>query len=201
MNKREQQYQKTLEAIRQSVDELVLKEGFDKLTIRGVCKKAGINHGTFYHYFNSKDDLIMDRQKRFNTFFADLYETRLQHMTTRDALKLYSTEYIHYIQTRLLPMLISFEKTLLSISARGKLEENSAQTILMKIIEKGKSEGEILPEYSTESLYNLFQIFYLGIRVRFCHTYGESLPDESTEREILKWIDTLFAPEQEKNSP
>ena len=192
MNKRELQYQRTLEAIRQSVDELVLKEGFDKLTIRGVCKKAGINHGTFYHYFKSKDDLIIDRQNRFNTFFSDLYEKELQHLPSREALKLYTKEYIHYIQTRLLPMLISFEKTLLSLSAKGRLEDNSAQKILIKLIQSGIAEGYITSEHSAESLYNLFQIFFLGIRVRFCHTFGESLPDASTEEEILKWIDTLY---------
>ena len=191
MNKRELQYQRTLEAIRVSTDQIVSSEGFDKLTIRGVCRKAGINHGTFYHYFSSKDDLIMDRQKRFDTFFVDLYEDKLKHLSTQEALKFYVTEYFRYIETRLLPMLISFEKTLLSLCEAGKLGDNNAQIILFKMIKEGIERGEISSEHSAESIYNHFQIYFLGIRLRFCHTAGESLPDPLTEKEIMRWIDSL----------
>ncbi len=192
MNQRERQYKRTLEAIRASVDEIVTADGYDKLTIRGVCQKAGINHGTFYHYFKSKDDLILDRQKRFDTYFIDLYEGKLKNLPCRDALKLYTNEYIHYVQTRLINMLLSFESTLLSLSARGKLEQNSAQKILVKIIESGIASGEISADRTEENIYEFFQVLFLGVRIRFCHTSGRSLPSEETEREIYRWIDSLF---------
>ncbi len=192
MNKRELQYQQTLESIRNSVDEIIVKEGFDKLTIRGVCQKAGIKHGSFYHYFKSKDDLIIDRQKRFNTFFEDLYENSLKGLDSIEALKLYTTEYFKYIETRVQPMLISFEKTLLSKSAEGKLDEYSAQKILRKLIRGGIETGEISSRHNPDELYNYMQILFLGIRIRYCHTAGESLPDEYSKAEIFRWIDSLI---------
>lgn len=36
---------------------LLKNNSFDFLTIRSICKAAGISNGTFYHYFNSKEDL------------------------------------------------------------------------------------------------------------------------------------------------
>ncbi len=192
MNKREMQYQKTLEAIRNSVDEIVRSEGFDKLTIRGICRKAGINHGTFYHYFSSKDDLLMDRQNRFVSYFTELYESRLKDMDPRDALKEYTREYMSYIETRLVSMLVSLEKTLLSLSAKGKLEDTDAQIILMKIIQKGVDNRDFTEGHTAESIYNFLQMFFLGFRLRYCHTAGEPLPGKVAEDEIYKWIDSLY---------
>jgi len=191
MNQREEQRQRTLEAIRQSVDEIVTGEGPDRLTIRGVCQRAGIKHGTFYHYFSSKDDLIMDRQIRFDTYFDDLYNRRLRDMPVKDALKLYAAEYIRYIQTRLLPMLITFEKTLLSLCTKEKLPENNAQKILKRLIGERISKGEFKRDQSPESIYDFFQVFFLGIRILFCHTGGGSLPNPDLEGEIGIWIDGL----------
>lgn len=33
---------------------------FSKVTIRAICKKAGVSVGTFYIYFSSKDDILLE---------------------------------------------------------------------------------------------------------------------------------------------
>lgn len=33
---------------------------FDSLTIRDICKEADVSIGSFYHYFKTKDDLIIE---------------------------------------------------------------------------------------------------------------------------------------------
>ena len=37
---------------------LILEYGYEKLTIRGVCRQAKIAIGTFYYYFKTKDELL-----------------------------------------------------------------------------------------------------------------------------------------------
>ena len=192
MNKRELQYQRTLDAIRKSVDEIVTEEGYDKLTIRGLCQKAGIDHSTFYHYFSSKDDLILDRRNRFASYFLDIYEKKLRTLPTKEALKAYTGEYIAYVQSRVLQVEIQFEKTMLSLSSKGKIEDSEAQKVLRKIIKQGRERGEFTTEASEEEIYNLFQVYFLGLRIRFCHTNGASLPDEYLTGEIIRWIDSLY---------
>ena len=39
--------------------ELIKTESADNLTVRKVCEAADVSIGTFYHYFQNKDDLLM----------------------------------------------------------------------------------------------------------------------------------------------
>ena len=49
---------------------LVKKYGADSITVRNVCEEAGLSIGTFYHYFQNKDDLLMHfvREASFDSF-------------------------------------------------------------------------------------------------------------------------------------
>lgn len=50
--------------------ELVKKHSADAITVRGVCEAADVSIGTFYHYFENKDDLLMYfvREASFDSF-------------------------------------------------------------------------------------------------------------------------------------
>ena len=38
--------------------QLLKEKGVENVTVRNVCAKAGIAVGTFYYYFQNKDDLM-----------------------------------------------------------------------------------------------------------------------------------------------
>jgi AcrR family transcriptional regulator len=38
--------------------ELLLEVGFDKFSVRNLCKKAGVNFGMFHYYFKTKENFI-----------------------------------------------------------------------------------------------------------------------------------------------
>lgn len=44
---------------------LFLKKGFGNVSISEIKKEANISSGGFYHYFNSKDDLLEEVEKRY----------------------------------------------------------------------------------------------------------------------------------------
>ncbi len=49
--------------------EIIQSEGAAAVTVRRVCETAGLSTGTFYHFFQNKDDLLMEfvRQGSFDT--------------------------------------------------------------------------------------------------------------------------------------
>jgi AcrR family transcriptional regulator len=56
--------ERTVGEILEATFRLLRQEGGEKLTIRSVCKEAAISRGTFYRYFESKEDL-MDSATRY----------------------------------------------------------------------------------------------------------------------------------------
>ncbi len=56
--RRKEQAQRTESAILQAALELMREDSFDTVTVRDICKKAGITTGAFYHHFQSKEDLF-----------------------------------------------------------------------------------------------------------------------------------------------
>lgn len=47
------------EAILKAAAALIKRDGIGTVTVRGVCREAGISLGSFYYYFHDKDDLLM----------------------------------------------------------------------------------------------------------------------------------------------
>jgi len=66
--RRKEQARQTEQAILQAALELCRTRSFDKVSVRDICRRAGITTGAFYHHFSSKEDLLsqgftpLDRQ-------------------------------------------------------------------------------------------------------------------------------------------
>lgn len=56
--RRKEQAQKTETTILNAALELMRKDGFEAVTVRDICKHAGITTGAFYHHFKSKEELF-----------------------------------------------------------------------------------------------------------------------------------------------
>lgn len=69
MNKQPLKTAKTRQAIVDAFWELSAMQGMDKVTISAVCKRAGLNRGTFYVYFTDMPELIAGEEE---AILADL---------------------------------------------------------------------------------------------------------------------------------
>lgn len=50
--------QKVKEGIFAAAQELMLQKGYEYVTVANVCLAAGVSAGSFYHHFQSKDELL-----------------------------------------------------------------------------------------------------------------------------------------------
>lgn len=57
-SRRQAQGEATRLAILDAAIRLTQQVGFDKMTIRDICRAAGVTTGAFYHHFSSKEDLV-----------------------------------------------------------------------------------------------------------------------------------------------
>lgn len=56
---RKQKAKSTRRAIIEAAAQLVRQKGFEKMTVRDVCDRAGVTTGAFYHHFASKEALLV----------------------------------------------------------------------------------------------------------------------------------------------
>lgn len=78
------------------ITDLIKKEGYANLTVRGICNDLGISTGTFYHYFPEKNDLawilFSDIDDYFNTVVVQKFdENEPENLIT------YCMEYGRYV--------------------------------------------------------------------------------------------------------
>ena len=60
MNKR---VQKTREQLKSALTELLKTQPFERITVKGICDKAGVNRSTFYVHYSCPRDLVDEMEK------------------------------------------------------------------------------------------------------------------------------------------
>lgn len=62
---------------------LLLRKPYEEITVSDICRKADISRVSFYHYYDKKDDILIQfSDERFAEFFDDF--TKLESMTFED---------------------------------------------------------------------------------------------------------------------
>ena len=73
---------RTKKKLLQSAEKLIaMHGGYDNVTIEEICKKAGVSVGAFYHYFNSKTDVLIVLFRKIDHYFED----SIAHVPGEDA--------------------------------------------------------------------------------------------------------------------
>ena len=62
---------------------LLLRKPYDEISVSDICRKADISRVSFYHYYDKKDDIIVQfSDEKFAEFFDDF--TKLESLTFED---------------------------------------------------------------------------------------------------------------------
>ena len=73
MNKSESKYYNTSLLMNQALIELLNKKDFEFITVKEVCKKAGVNRSTFYLHYQTLQDLLEECVENSNKKFIEYF--------------------------------------------------------------------------------------------------------------------------------
>ncbi|MEL7563971.1 MAG: TetR/AcrR family transcriptional regulator [Dehalobacterium sp.] len=137
---------------------------FSQASLNQIIKNAGIPKGSFYQYFDNKEDLYLylmevaskEKIELFNHVKgmdpdADVFEVIMQ--TTREFLERGKVK-PGYVEAAILMELDNSEITM-------KIRKSSAEKFV-KMVERDKERGLIKPEVNSELLINLISTFSLN---------------------------------------
>lgn len=66
--------------------DLFARDGFEAVTIEEIARAAGISPRTFFRYFPSKDDIVLELASRLHDRLLNAFEERPEHETAVEAL-------------------------------------------------------------------------------------------------------------------
>lgn len=166
------------EAIRLFAD-----EGYERVTVNEVVEAAALTKGAFYHYFNSKEDLLAEIHSSYVNFAFEQFE-RITKMglAPSETLTAMLRELIEQIHSYRAHVVILWEShRSLSDTAAQRIDGKKAdiRRLFQRTIERGQRTGEFKPDHDA-------RLAALGVFGMAMWTYHWYRPDGiATAEEIV----------------
>lgn len=82
--------------ITEAAIDVFLHKGYEGTTMESIAQKAGVSKGGLYHYFKSKDMILINANQKISTKVEELMETALESSSAREGILYYIENYIRY---------------------------------------------------------------------------------------------------------
>lgn len=161
---RQAQAIKTRNKILKTAIEMMQKKGFDNITIKGISKNAGVSVGSFYYYFSSKDDILLEIFHKADDYFTEKIN-QFTSENAEDKLVEFFAYYARYINSTG----IDFAKKLYNTDNKSFNNTNRPMFhILNTIVTNGQSSNEITQRMSAKDISDYLFVAARGVVFEWC---------------------------------
>jgi TetR/AcrR family transcriptional regulator, fatty acid metabolism regulator protein len=170
LTSRQAQAIKTKNKIYKTAVEMMQKKDFDDITIENISKKAGVSVGSFYYYFKSKNDILMDIFHQADVYFDLHIGDKFDSKTSVEQILVFFKLYAQYSNHTN----IDFTKKLYNTENKAFINRNRRlYQILLSIIKKGQENGEFINTMSDQDIADYLFITARGIVFDWCLHEGD----------------------------
>lgn len=155
MTKRKQQAIATKTHILETAFALNEQEGFENITVQGICSAAGVSVGAFYHYFSSKESMILEWYKMVDDFFEReiMPELRASEMDCFQKVSKFAEHLITQACTYGKESLAQLYRAQLAHNGAGFFsDERGMLADLIDLVSAGQANGEIVSDVPAEQI-------------------------------------------------
>ena len=158
--KRQEQARETKNRIYTSAIELMEHEGFDNITIADISEKAGVSVGAFYHYFDSKNDILAEIFYRADEYFS----TQVVNSLSKESIPEQIVEFFdHYAKFNLMSG-VETTQQLFSPKIKFFIKEGRPMLeILHDLILTGQKKNEIRGDIDASELVRYLFVMARGV--------------------------------------
>lgn len=149
------------DALSAAAEELFLARGFEKVTVEEIAQTAGVSRRTFFRYYESKEDVLVDRSDRLGEMLlAELAARPLEEpplLAIRNALVpavesgLAERDLVRYV-IRLLRETSAVRRAIME--RRNRLEERIAALMTLRLGVTSGDNTPMLLAFVTRALYD-----------------------------------------------
>jgi AcrR family transcriptional regulator len=156
--------------------DLIKEKGYDSMTLKDICTEANVSKNTFYYYFKSKEDLLLQ-----------FYGIPVENVMSNIASILMEENNVEQFWKLIEPLLdflvengTEITKHMLYALTNQHIQpfdisgfQQDGADIVVKIIERAQSSGEIRNSSDPSLLLKTSQAQFLGIVLVWCAKNGE----------------------------
>lgn len=88
--------QKRIEDITNAAMEIFLEKGYENATMDNIAKKAGMSKGGLYHYFKSKDTVLIFVNQKISENIEKIMYNALKMPSVKEGIMFYIENYLKY---------------------------------------------------------------------------------------------------------
>lgn len=167
--------------------DLMERKGFDNITIEEIAKKAGVSIGSFYHYFNSKNDILVEIYKIGDEFFQNVRDG-FKGQTPLEKV----VEFFNYYATLNVSTGIDTAKQLYTANNKMFIKKGRyMQALLTEIISEGQKSGEIITTKPASDITEFLFIAARGLVYDWCLHEGSYDLENSMTQYITRLLPTI----------
>jgi TetR/AcrR family transcriptional regulator, fatty acid metabolism regulator protein len=188
LTKRQEQALETKNRIYTAAIELMDREGFENITIAEISEKAGVSVGAFYHYFESKNDILAEIFHQADEYFSTQVASGLTKGSIPDQIIGY---FDHYARFNIASG-VEMTQQLFSPKIKFFIKEGRPMlTILQDLVRRGQDKGEIRTDASPEEIVRLLFVMARGVVFEWSLYDGGYDLEETMHEYIARLVSTL----------
>ena len=172
--------------------ELTVDRGFAQVSIQDICQKAGVSTGAFYHYFKSKEEIVLAWYEGSDARYRDEIIPALMADQTKnmcEKIEKYLFEMASYAEkigvemiTQLYRAQLGVDNTSFIYGARALPEG------LLNLILEGQEKGEISREVAAEQIKEELLIIMRGNILHWCQCKGEYALSDRAPQLVRRYL-------------
>lgn len=157
---RQRQAASTKAALFKSAITLFNEKGYNAVTIEDITHKAGTAKGSFYTYFRTKSDIIIEEFKAIDEYYKRFTKSLARYPNALEKIHVFARAQMRYVRDQVgLEMLkILYSSNIIEPSTEKILIDSSRylHELIRGLIEEGQAEGLFRTDVSADRLALLY---------------------------------------------
>ena len=185
------------ERILKAALELCGKKGFEKTSVESITRKARVAKGTFYNFFDKKEDVLLHfLDREYGKSEAEIAQKRSDQQTFIDQIELSVSSYIKHIFSDREFTKVLIKERIGNIGTGRNKNELRLMEEIFRSIERAKQQGEIRPDVDsrrlTEMIFALYTMYVIYWTNGFIKTKKECVARiKEAVQYILNGVETI----------
>ncbi len=155
---------------------LFYRQGYDDTTVEEIIEESGTSRGSFYHYFQGKDDLLSTLADVFDRKYEELSEIMDTGMDRFDQLMYLNRELFAMLENSISLDLVArlYSSQLVTRGDKSLMDHNRIYyRLLRQIVLQGQERGELLREVTANEIVRAYALCERALIYDWCLSGGD----------------------------